>query len=209
MFKNVINVMLRDFMIVKDKYLLMTSLSFIVLTLIDIFLAHDFTHFKLLLGALMFLMAIIQVEGEARFDKIEHGLPVRRSTIVIARYLMVVVLTIISGVVVTIIHSILINFNLLPISHAITLKIWVEFILSSILLFGVFLTTYYKRGNYKDSIPYSIMILLPFLVLITYLEKSNKVAWSTTSQIALIVGLVIAYFASMLLAIKFHNQREF
>jgi len=201
--------MLRDFMIVKDKYLLMTSLSFIVLTLIDIFLAHDFTHFKLLLGALMFLMAIIQVEGEARFDKIEHCLPVRRSTIVIARYLMVVVLTIISGVVVTIIHSILINFNLLPISHAITLKIWVEFILSSILLFGVFLTTYYKRGNYKDSIPYSLMILLPFLVLITYLEKSNKVAWSTTSQIALIVGLVIAYFASMLLAIKFHNQREF
>jgi len=209
MVKNVIKIMLRDFMIVKDKYLLMTTLSFVVLTLIDIFLAHDFTGYKLLLGALMFLMTIIQVEGEARFDIIELGLPVRRSTIVIARYLMVVVLTIISGVVVTIIHNILINYNLLPIYHAITLKIWVEFVVSSALLFGVFLTMYYKMANYKDSMPYSVMIILPIAVLGTFLERSMKVSWSITAQIALIVCLVIAYFASMLLAIKFHNQREF
>lgn len=206
---NILKVMLRDFMIVKDKYLLLITLSFIVLTLIDIFLAHDFTGYKLLLGALMFLMTLFQVEGEAKFDKIQLVLPVRRSTIVISRYLMVFGLTIISGVVVTIIHSMLIYFNLLPISHAITLSRWIDFILSSTLLFGVFLTMYYKIGNYKDSIPYSVMIILPILVLGTYLEQSMKVSLSITSQIGLIVGLVIAYFASMLLAIQFYNKREF
>lgn len=209
MFKDVTKIMLRDFMIVKDKYILMITLSFIVLTLIDIFLAHDFTGFKLLLGVLMFLMTLFQVEGEAKFDKIQLGLPVRRSTIVIARYFMVVVLTIISGVVVTIIHHILINFNLLPVSHAITFKIWVEFILSSTLLFGVFLAMYYKMDNYKDSIPYSVMILLPILVLVTYLDSSMKLGWSIPAQIVLVAGLVIAYLGSMLLAIKFYEKREF
>jgi len=211
MSKNILKIMHRDFKIIQKQYLLALFALTSALTLIEIFGNREFNGLKLLWVSFFYFILTQANYHISKFENVSLGMPIKRSDNVIAQFLSYFIISSASGFIITGLNRLLFNMGLLTNIHLITWEMGVSNFVSNIALIGIFLPIFYKVGDYVKALWISLICFAAFLVFAEIIEKKNLdiIPDVCTSPFFYVSILIIAYFSSMLLAIKFYNKREF
>jgi len=208
---NILKVMHRDFRIVQKQYLLMLISFMIVFTLLEIYLSKDFTTMKLLWFSFIYFLTMQSQYTNLKFDNVSLSLPINRSDNVIALYLSFFFLFSFAGLAIGGLNNILYNLNLIQVDRLVTFDMALSNFSSNIFVLSVMFPLYFKFGDFRKAILYSLIFFIPSLVISGMIDKGYFAFLNSfnPSSILTISSLTILYFFSMLSAIMFYDKREF
>lgn len=212
-----IGLMIRDLMALR-KRILLAGACCIVLT-IGLRSIGEFALVPAVLIAVYFvLVSAFEYDDKYKVDGTFLSLPIRRRSLVLVRYLEVLVLTV-SVVLIYILVTLLLNLCSPEMSPAGVLMPATAFLIAS-LISGLYMPIIYRLGYVKAKI-YNMVILLAFSMIpaaVMMLGKPggemNMPLWRATTSKGLIAALMFAaaiviLIVSCLLSIQLYRKRNF
>jgi len=207
---NILKVMDNNYQIVKRQYLLIMVTSILLFTLFEVVAFTMLTSYKIHLFSFTFFLTMQANFTNMKFDMVGVTIPTKRSTYVIALYLIFFILMVIAPFAIGGLNGLLIHFGKLQLKHVITLEMGLGSIYTNIMVLAVNLPLYFKLGDFRKSTFYTVLFYFAFLALLFSL-KHFGIAFNLrdTYTFSDTILMLCLYLGSMLVAIKLYNRREF
>jgi hypothetical protein len=220
-----INLILKDILILKK--------IFLIAVFYGIFSVIAFTGSMTARGAYMFggisiaYLLILYSNGydeKSKSEIIINSLPVRKDSIVIAKYAAVLLFFILGVVITGISGAVITTFNIIPGMRFIKLSDVLGVFISTGLMYSVYYPLYFKYGSLKLKV-FNIMLYMLFLfvpnIIVSMIEENpnNNIALKIISifqrnpawmlQTFTTIVIMIALIVSMEISIKIYRNKEF
>jgi len=172
----------------------------------------------------MLVMTACAYDDKSKGDILMNSLPIRRTQVVLAKYLSVYVYMALGTVAYVLFIAIIRNTGIPVTTHPITLENFIAALITVTLMMGIYFPIFFKLGYIKSR-------FLPFILFFAFytgisalgqlVEKNRHQPWAegiyrfltsqsdTTAFLMLLAGVLILGLVSYSLSLRFYRNREF